>query len=78
METLSTRITPTAYQIVSFAWKLAQVSEGRRGERAVAAERRGAAREPGAARPIRRGGFLHAGERRAEEIAAAGRRSLIT
>lgn len=39
METLSTWITPTAYQIVSFAWKLVQVSEGRQGERAVAVER---------------------------------------
>lgn len=75
METLSTRITPTAYQIVSFAWKLAQVSEGRRGERAVAAQRCGAAREPGSGGANRNGRLA---SRRAEEIAAGGRRSLIT
>lgn len=37
VKTLSSSIVPLAYQIVSFAWKLVQVSEGRQGERAVAA-----------------------------------------
>ncbi len=37
VKTLSSSIVPLAYQIVSFAWKLAQVSEGRQGEHAVAA-----------------------------------------
>lgn len=36
VKTLSSSIVPLAYQIVSFAWKLAQVSEGRQGECAVA------------------------------------------
>lgn len=71
METLSTPIASAPYQIVSFAWKLVQVSEGRQGERAGAAEERGAARAPAAATAISSGS-----EGGAKELAAAGRRSL--
>lgn len=77
METLSTWITPTAYQIVSFAWKLVQVSEGRQGEWAVAVERCNTAQAL-ALRPIITGCFFHTGERTAEERdhCAGGHRSL--
>lgn len=75
METLSTWITPTAYQIVSFAWKLVQVSEGRQGEREAAASRCNTAQAL-ALRPIKTA-FFHTRERRRDHY-APGHKSLCS